>query len=725
MTEGERATPGARPRICLAMIVRNEAHIIHEAIAAVAPSIDCWSIVDTGSTDGTQDRIRRLMAERGIPGDLHERPWRDFGHNRSEAMALAQGRADYIWVMDADDVVEGTVDFSGLTADGYAMRFNDGLTYWRSQLFRDGVPWRYRGVLHEVAVCDVPHTEARLEGAYHIHSRRLGARNLDPHKYARDAEILQAEVDRNPDDARSVFYLAQSYRDAGDFAQARTWYARRAAMGGWDEEVSHALYQAASAMDRLGEPWPAVQDAYLRAWNSRPQRAEPLHAIACHYRKAREYPLGHLFARMAAEIPLPAADKLFVHADVYAWRAVDEQAVCASWLGRWAETFDLCHTANTFQGFYYQVGGVTEVTKLANQGQASSLGAPSNATENRVSFGFNGSGGGTLRFIGSAASTSDRVFVLAGGTAASSNVIEASGASAAATLTLTGSLSAGRAGSYAATLGGTNAGVNEYAGVIGNGSGTVSLVKAGSTTWALTGTNTYSGSTTISGGRLSVNGAIGNAPVTVLATAELGGSGSIAGPVSVASGGTLSPGNSIASLAAGATSFAMGATFEYEVDSSDVNALGTAADLLVVSGNLDLDAGNGTILTFTDLAASPTPFVDNTTIFALVNYSGVWNGGLFTYGGTVLADGSQFQVGSQFWEIDYNRTSVAGLDNFTSDYVSGSFVTVTAVPEPATLLLAGLGIALAAARHRRRVFDWRLAVQRNMQEGRCRESLRD
>jgi SAM-dependent methyltransferase/tetratricopeptide (TPR) repeat protein len=324
------------------MIVRNEAHIIHEAIAAVAPHIDCWVIVDTGSNDDTQDRIRRLMAERGIPGELHERPWRDFGHNRSEALSLAQGRADYIWVMDADDVVEGTVDFSGLTADGYAMRFNDGIVYWRRQLFRDGVPWRYQGVLHEVAVCDVPFTEARLEGDYHIHSRRLGARNLDPGKYARDAEILQAEVDRNPDDARSVFYLAQSYRDAGDFERARTWYARRAAMGGLDEEVYCALYQVAHAMERLGEPWPAVHDAYLRAWNQRPTRAEPLHAIACHHRKAREYPLGHLFARLAAEIPLPVADRLFVHADVYAWRALDEQAVCASWLGRWAETFDLC-----------------------------------------------------------------------------------------------------------------------------------------------------------------------------------------------------------------------------------------------------------------------------------------------------------------------------------------------------------------------------------------------
>ncbi len=342
MTQGDISPPGPRPKICLNMIVRDEAHIIHELVAAVAPHIDSWVIVDTGSTDGTQDLIRRLMADRGIPGELHERPWRDFGSNRSEAIALARGRADYIWVMDADDVVEGTVDFSGLTADCYAMRFRDGITYWRRQLFRDGMPWRYQGVLHEVAVCDLPYAEAQLEGDYHIHSRRLGARNLDPKKYARDAEILQAEVDRNPDEARSVFYLAQSYRDAGDHALARRWYERRVAMGGWDEEVYCSLYQVANAMDRLAEPWPAVQDAYLRAWNKRPTRAEPLHAIACHYRTAQEYPLGHLFARMAAEIPLPAADKLFVHADVYAWRALDEQAVCASWLGLWAETFDIC-----------------------------------------------------------------------------------------------------------------------------------------------------------------------------------------------------------------------------------------------------------------------------------------------------------------------------------------------------------------------------------------------
>jgi glycosyltransferase involved in cell wall biosynthesis len=81
----------ARPAICLNMIVRNEAHIVREVLDAVAPYISAWVIVDTGSDDGTQDLIRAHMSGHGIPGELHERPWRDFGHNRSEALTWPRG----------------------------------------------------------------------------------------------------------------------------------------------------------------------------------------------------------------------------------------------------------------------------------------------------------------------------------------------------------------------------------------------------------------------------------------------------------------------------------------------------------------------------------------------------------------------------------------------------------------------------------------------------------
>ncbi|MGH3563806.1 MAG: glycosyltransferase [Mycobacterium sp.] len=241
----------ARPAICLNMIVRNEAHIIREALDSVAPYISSWVIVDTGSNDGTQDLIRNHMAGLGIPGELYERPWHNFGHNRTEALNLAQGRGDYIWVMDADDIVVGTPDFTGLSADLYYLRLRQSgsFVYWRGVLFRDGLPWFYRGVVHEYPWCDDPHGAANLEGDYHIESRRVGARNLEPKKYARDRDLLLAEVAGNPEDARSVFYLAQSYRDLGDFRNARRWYARRAEMAGFDQEAYVAMHQVVRAID--------------------------------------------------------------------------------------------------------------------------------------------------------------------------------------------------------------------------------------------------------------------------------------------------------------------------------------------------------------------------------------------------------------------------------------------------------------------------------------------
>ena len=314
--------------VCLNMIVKNEAHVIRRCLDSVRPHIDHWVVVDTGSTDGTQAIVREHM--RDMPGELHERPWRDFGWNRSEALALTRGRSDYVLVMDADHVLHVPDDFSfaGLDADGYLVAHRyAGVDYGLPILLADRIPFRYEGVLHEYVTAEVAHRFVALTGPW-IEVFHEGARSRDPQTYARDVAVLEAALAREPTNARYAYYLAQSLKDAGAIERALAAFRHRATMQGWDEETWQALYQSAQLVERLGRPPAEIGRAYLEAYNARPTRAEPLVQLARWHRQRNEFALAYLFARAAVALPRPA-DNLFVEDAVYSWRALDELAIAA------------------------------------------------------------------------------------------------------------------------------------------------------------------------------------------------------------------------------------------------------------------------------------------------------------------------------------------------------------------------------------------------------------
>jgi glycosyltransferase involved in cell wall biosynthesis len=326
------------------MIVKDEAHVIRRCLESVRPLIDTWVILDTGSTDGTQDVIRETLAD--LPGELHESPWKGFDLSRTEAIDLARDRADYLLFIDADDVMDTDAGFTmpELSHDCYDFEVRHGpIVHWRSTMVSTRLPWRYVGVLHEYLECGTQFSRATFEGARMVIMGGGGRlQGSQRQKYLRDAAILKDGLAKEPGNARYVFYLAQSWRDAGEPAKALTQYDRRADMGGFAEEVFCArLYAARLAME-LKRRAPEVMARFLDAHESRPTRAEPLGELArlCRVNGER-WPLAYMFARRAAELPQPN-DILFVEHAWYEWRALDELAVSSYWMGEYRESLECC-----------------------------------------------------------------------------------------------------------------------------------------------------------------------------------------------------------------------------------------------------------------------------------------------------------------------------------------------------------------------------------------------
>ena len=231
---------------------------------------------------------------------------------------------------------------------------------------------------------------------------------------------------------------------------------------------------------------------------------------------------------------------------------------------------------------------------------------------------------------------------------------------------------------------------NTYRGVLGGIStddNNLKLIKAGDGTLELTATNTYTGDTTVSDGTLRASNTSGSATgtgeVTVLSGATLDGTGTIGGATTVDAGATLTGGTNGTT---GTLKFsngldASGSTWLVDL----VETTSGDSDLIAVTGNLNI---SGAIFTPGTFSGSHT----SGNSYNIASYSGTLTG-TFLLGATPWLDGEQKTLGSGLYEINYNN---------------GGFITLTAVPEPTTLLpLAALLLALKRRRSRSKELDYR------------------
>ena len=210
------------------------------------------------------------------------------------------------------------------------------LRYPKVTLVRNTLRWQFLGAVHEHIACDGQGPRGHLSWLRTIR-RQEGARSRDPLTARRDALLLEGEVLREPANPRHMFYLAQSYMCAGEPGVAMDRYRRRAAMGGWGDEVFYSLYQVARLQQQLKQPWPRILASYLAAFESLPSRVEPLFWIGLNYQHRKQHAAAMVFFERGLAVAAPLAGALFVEWEVYSYMLPLEFAVCCFYLGRHAE----------------------------------------------------------------------------------------------------------------------------------------------------------------------------------------------------------------------------------------------------------------------------------------------------------------------------------------------------------------------------------------------------
>lgn len=328
--------------ICLNMIVKNESHVIERALGSVKKLIDYWVIVDTGSTDGTQEMIKAFL--RDVPGELHERPWVNFAHNRNEALQLAKGKGDYLLFIDADEEMQFDKSFKlpVLDKDLYlgTVRFG-ALEGKRAFLAKTQLPWRWVGVLHETLDL-IGSRDASIGHLYGITNvaRLEGCRSKDPQKFQKDAQLLEKALQEEPTNSRYVYYLAKTYHVVPNLPLALKNFEKRAAMPDWNEEVYDSLCQIGLLQEKLGRPREMVMKSFAKAFQHRQMRAEPLYHLARCYNQEENYLVAYIIAKFASSLPFSPE---WTHVDpwIYEWGLSLQMTVAASHLGRKDEVLAL------------------------------------------------------------------------------------------------------------------------------------------------------------------------------------------------------------------------------------------------------------------------------------------------------------------------------------------------------------------------------------------------
>lgn len=176
----------------------------------------------------------------------------------------------------------------------------------------------------------------KIDNGFVLYQDRTMDDDKSMKRFSRDKILLYNEFLKDPHNARTLFYLAQTCSCLSEPEDAYKYYKLRQKEGGFNEEMFHAYFRCGNLVQDMGHEWQESFYWYIKAYEyscsnlTRP-RVEPLIKIADYYHHQQNWKMAYTFLKFACELTYPEESILFVDKRDYDYTRWHLMAIVAYW----------------------------------------------------------------------------------------------------------------------------------------------------------------------------------------------------------------------------------------------------------------------------------------------------------------------------------------------------------------------------------------------------------
>uniref|UniRef100_A0A6C0KWN6 Glycosyltransferase 2-like domain-containing protein n=1 Tax=viral metagenome TaxID=1070528 RepID=A0A6C0KWN6_9ZZZZ len=300
--------------INLCIMVKNAGAQFENMLTANLHLIDRWTILDTGSEDETIETIKKVLSDK--KGELFQEPFINFRDSRNRLLELAGKTCKYTLMLDDTYIVNG--DLRGFLNDVRGDQWGDSFTlyiksddveYGSNRILRTDRDLKYLYRIHEVIQDKnnvnvvVPIIKSHIfDGRFeYMEERTMERKKLD-------LKLLFEELEEDPNNSRTHYYLAQTYNLLKEHDKAFHYFVERAnhPNEGFIQEKIDAVFEAARIANfQLKKPWDECKKLYEWAYELDKSRPDSIYFLGIHHYMEGDRATAYEYFKLGFEIGYP------------------------------------------------------------------------------------------------------------------------------------------------------------------------------------------------------------------------------------------------------------------------------------------------------------------------------------------------------------------------------------------------------------------------------------